>query len=109
MSFFRLIPLTFLLMIAIVAPSLAAQSSPTDESAATNAPAPSKPERFGQPLQFQPLDADGPRECLKMRMYKVRRDGPRSDSTHLVKYSTCLPTARIQTYRVEQPVPVKMP
>jgi hypothetical protein len=55
------------------------------------------------------LGPDTPRECLKMRMYKVRRDDPQSDSTRLVNYSTCLPTARIQTYSVKHPVDVKMP
>jgi hypothetical protein len=55
------------------------------------------------------LGPDTPRECLKMRMYKVRRDDPQSDSTRLVNYSTCLPAARIQTYSVKHPVDVKMP
>ncbi|MGA6980043.1 MAG: hypothetical protein WCC95_11905 [Candidatus Sulfotelmatobacter sp.] len=109
MSFFRFFLLPCSLMIASIATGLAAQSVPIDKAAATNAPTTSYSGQLGQPLQVQPSDPDGPRECLKMRMYKVRRDDPQSDSTHLVKYSTCLPTARIQTYRVEQPAHVKMP
>jgi hypothetical protein len=43
--------------------------------------------------------------CLKMRTYKVARDGPRSDSTHPVGYSTCQPAARFQTHSVVLRVP----
>jgi hypothetical protein len=35
--------------------------------------------------------------CLKMRSYKVARDGPSTDSTHPVAYSTCTPATRFQT------------
>jgi hypothetical protein len=38
--------------------------------------------------------------CLKMRIYKVARDGPRTDSTHAVAYSTCTPSARFQTHSI---------
>jgi hypothetical protein len=43
--------------------------------------------------------------CLKMRTYKVARDGPRSDSTHPVGYSTCQPAARFQTHSIVLRVP----
>ena len=36
--------------------------------------------------------------CLKMRTYKVARDGPRTDSTHAAGYSTCTAAARFQSH-----------
>ena len=36
--------------------------------------------------------------CLKMRIYKVARDGPRTDSTHAAGYSTCTAAARFQSH-----------
>jgi hypothetical protein len=109
MSFFRVFLLFCSLMIAIVATSLAAQSSPTGKTAVISTTAALNSGQRDQPLQLQYLGPDTPRECLKMRMYKVRRDDPQSDSTRLVNYSTCLPAARIQTYSVKHPVDVKMP
>jgi hypothetical protein len=38
--------------------------------------------------------------CLKMRTYKVARDGPRTDSTHAAGYSTCTAAARFQTHSI---------
>ncbi|MGZ4816338.1 MAG: hypothetical protein ACXVZV_13065 [Terriglobales bacterium] len=38
------------------------------------------------------LDADI--DCLKIRSYVVARDSKDSDSTHLVRYSTCQPASR---------------
>jgi hypothetical protein len=89
--------------------SLTAQSSLTQKTAATNATTTLQLGQRDQPLGLQPLNSDAPGECLKMRVYKVRRDDPQSDSTHRVGYSTCLPAARIRTYRVDQPDHVKMP
>jgi hypothetical protein len=37
-----------------------------------------------------PLDS----YCLKIRSYVVARDSKQSDSTHLVRYSTCQPASR---------------
>jgi hypothetical protein len=34
--------------------------------------------------------------CLKMRVYKLARDGPNSDSMHPAGYSTCVPAARFK-------------
>jgi hypothetical protein len=38
--------------------------------------------------------------CLKIRTYKVARDGPATDSTHPAGYSTCQPAARFQTHSI---------
>jgi hypothetical protein len=107
MSLFRL--LSSSLTIAIIATTLVAQSSPTEKTAVAGTSPLARAGEVDQPLQPRLPGSDGPRECLKMRMYKIRRDEPQSDSTHLVGYSTCLPVARIQTYGVAQPLPVKMP
>jgi hypothetical protein len=55
---------------------------------------------------WQPQD-DG--ACLKMRTYKVARDGPHSDSTHAAGYTTCTPAARFQTRTIEYRVPSATP
>jgi hypothetical protein len=47
--------------------------------------------------------------CLKMRTYKVARDGPRSDSTHPAGYSTCQPSARFQAHSIVLRVPSPTP
>ncbi|MGB0009628.1 MAG: hypothetical protein WA474_01110 [Candidatus Sulfotelmatobacter sp.] len=43
--------------------------------------------------------------CLKMRTYKVARDGPHTDSTHAAGYSTCQPATRFQTHSIVLRVP----
>jgi hypothetical protein len=47
--------------------------------------------------------------CLKMRTFKVARDGPHSDSTHPVGYSTCQPAKRFQTRSIVLTVPSPTP
>jgi hypothetical protein len=47
--------------------------------------------------------------CLKMRTFKVARDGPHSDSTHPVGYSTCQPAKRFQTRSIVLTVPSPSP
>jgi hypothetical protein len=37
--------------------------------------------------------------CYSIRSYRVMRDNPHSDATHLVSYSTCVPATRLQLYR----------
>ena len=119
MSFFRLFQssLMIALTIAGVSANLAAQSSP-EKTAPANAPLNGQLNiRDGtHPNWLSVLGDQKPpvltlkeieelsftHDCLMMRMYKVRRDDPNSDSTQLVGYSTCLPTARIQTYTVDQ-------
>jgi hypothetical protein len=54
-----------------------------------------------------PSQADG--LCLKMRTYKVARDGPHTDATHAAGYSTCTPAARFQTHSIELRVPPPTP
>jgi hypothetical protein len=55
---------------------------------------------------WQP-QADG--HCLKMRTYKVARDGPHTDATHAAGYSTCQPAARFQTRSIVIRVPSPTP
>jgi hypothetical protein len=43
-------------------------------------------------------DLQGDTVCLKMRVYKVARDGPNTDSVHPAGYTTCSPAARFQTH-----------
>jgi hypothetical protein len=45
------------------------------------------------------LDADI--DCLKIRSYVVARDSKDSDSTHLVRYSTCQPASRYRLKTTE--------
>ena len=47
--------------------------------------------------------------CLKMRTYKVARDGPRSDSTHPAGYTTCQPAGRFQTHSIVYTIPSETP
>ena len=64
--------------------------------------------RFGGPhvlLHTEP-DSQSDNVCLKMRTYKVARDGPKTDSTHPSGYSTCQPAARFQMHTAEFKVPV---
>ncbi|MFZ0420250.1 MAG: hypothetical protein WAM04_19255 [Candidatus Sulfotelmatobacter sp.] len=60
-----------------------------------------------QILRAYPEKGDG--DCLKMRTYKVARDGPNTDSTHPVGYTTCTPAARFQMHtavlKVSSPTP----
>ena len=59
--------------------------------------------RFGGPHVLLQMDPDwqGDNVCLKMRTYKVARDGPKTDSTHSSGYSTCQPAARFQVHTAE--------
>ncbi|HXO35626.1 MAG TPA: hypothetical protein VN901_25080 [Candidatus Acidoferrales bacterium] len=54
-----------------------------------------------------PSPADG--LCLKMRTYKVARDGPHTDATHAAGYSTCQPAVRFQTRSIVLRVPSPTP
>jgi hypothetical protein len=47
--------------------------------------------------------------CLKMRVYKVARDGPNTDSVHAVGYTTCSPAARFQTHSTKGVIPQTTP
>jgi hypothetical protein len=47
--------------------------------------------------------------CLKMRTYKVARDGPHTDATHAAGYSTCQPAVRFQTRSIVLRVPSPTP
>jgi len=122
MPLFRL--LQYSLVIAAVAATLAAQSSPANTPSAKASPGSEHPETLSNRLTVQsdpPSNPDsfpqlkgygesaGSRNCLKMRMYKVRRDGPQSDSTHFVGYTTCLPAERIRTYTAGEQLQLRMP
>jgi hypothetical protein len=39
--------------------------------------------------------------CLKMRVYKVARDGPNTDSMHPAGYTTCSSSARFVTHTID--------
>jgi hypothetical protein len=58
--------------------------------------------QFSVPEILLQMDPDwqmpGDTACLKMRVYKVARDGPNMDSVHPVGYTTCSPAARFQTH-----------
>jgi len=128
MSIFRLLP--FLLLIAVGAATLAAQSSPeknpavvpptepgqlsSSSTAPVDPPNPLDRIRIGEYRprlnQFSaphvwPADPDwqsqGDTLCLTMRTYKVARDDPHSDSTHAAGYSTCQPAARFHMHSIE--------
>jgi hypothetical protein len=47
--------------------------------------------------------------CLKMRVYKVARDSPNTDSMHPVSYTTCSPAARFVLHTTEYRVPAATP
>jgi len=47
-------------------------------------------------LQTFPLSNLSDAYCLFIRSYQVARDDPHSDSTHLVRTSTCQPARRFQ-------------
>ena len=52
-------------------------------------------DKFILPHSWLRADGDSQvRTCLKMRVYKLARDGPDTDSMHPVSYSTCSPAAR---------------
>ena len=53
-----------------------------------------KPNRLLTPSDMDKMLLSGDTFCLKMRSYLVARDSRRSDSTHLVGYSTCQPANR---------------
>ncbi len=110
MSLFRLLPLS--LLIAASVATLAAQSKATNpatlSSSVTNRFF-SQPSQFGVPHTWLHNDSDWQSRtdniCLKLRTYKVARDGPRTDSTHFTGYSTCTPAARFQTHSIIYTVP----
>lgn len=110
MSIFRLLPLV--LLIAVSAPNLGAQSAPEKNSISAQSSNPgqlsssaanhSSPQltQFNVPhtwLHTEP-DTQADTICLKMRVYKLARDGPNTDSTHPVGYTTCSPAARFATH-----------
>jgi hypothetical protein len=45
---------------------------------------------------FESPSAQSDTDCYTMRSYRVTRDNPKSDSTSLVGYSECQPSARFQ-------------
>jgi len=47
--------------------------------------------------------------CLKMRVYKVARDGPNTDSMHPAGYTTCSPAARFATHTVDGVIRPSLP
>lgn len=58
--------------------------------------------QFGLPLALLRAELDSQVHfCLKMRVYKVARDGPNTDSIHPVSYTTCSPAARFQTHTIK--------
>jgi hypothetical protein len=113
MSIFRLLPLS--LLIAVSAAPAAAQTSPEKAPVAVpwidSSPLNARIGEYSPGLnQFSvpKVWLNGPDRkppddifCLKMRSYKVARDQPDSDATHLVGYSTCQPAARFRTYTVK--------
>jgi len=58
--------------------------------------------QFSTPHRWLHVDPDWQPQadnvCLKIRTYKVARDGPHSDSTHPTGYTTCTPAARFQMH-----------
>jgi hypothetical protein len=38
------------------------------------------------------------KSCYSIRSYVVKRDGPQTDSTHPVSYSTCVPARNLQQF-----------
>ncbi|MGA2390162.1 MAG: hypothetical protein ABSF97_14430 [Candidatus Sulfotelmatobacter sp.] len=118
MSFFRLLQSSLMIAVLIiaVAASLAAQSSPeqTVVSKIPSSSADSSQSVANDPATHVPLfygdeSSHGIGLCLKMRSYKMARDNPQSDSTHQVGYSTCVPTTRFQTYKIERPAHIVTP
>jgi len=105
MSLFRLFAL--LLLIPVSVATVAAQSQSTDpvplSSSVTNGFS-SQLSQFGVPHSWLHNDSDWQSRtdntCLKLRTYKVARDGPKTDSTHPVAYSTCTPSMRFQTHSI---------
>jgi hypothetical protein len=116
MSIFRLLPLS--LLIALSVAPVAAQTTPmkapsvlpSSDSGVLNMDIGEYSPRRNQvevPKVWVPTgDAQllGDTFCLKMRTYKVARDNPDSDATHLVGYSTCQPAARFRTYTIYKEV-----
>jgi hypothetical protein len=111
MSIFRLLPF-FALLIATSATNLAAQSVHEKNSVAVqssdsvqwNSSAANRfslqSSQFGVPhtwLHAKP-DSQSDAICLKLRIYKVARDGPNTDSMHPAGYSTCSPAARFTAH-----------
>ena len=112
MSIFRLLPLS--LLIAVSAVPVAAQTSPEKAPVAPSIDAAPLTAHIGEyspglnQFSVPKVWLNGPDRkppddifCLKMRSYKVARDQPDSDATHLVGYSTCQPAARFRTYTVK--------
>jgi hypothetical protein len=54
-------------------------------------------------------DSQDDHVCLKMRVYKLARDGPNTDSMHPAGYSTCSPAARFQAHSIIYTIPSQMP
>jgi hypothetical protein len=71
-----------------------AQNRPVDDS--TDMQAQSDADQRMTPLApFQKPDIS----CLRIRSYRVARDTPDSDSTHLVSYTTCVRAENLRVYR----------
>lgn len=58
-------------------------------------------ERPSLPQTWLQSDSMADHVCLKMRVYKVARDGPNSDSMHPAGYTTCSPAARFTTRTID--------
>jgi len=73
--------------------------TPTDRNHVENYRA--QLERPGTPQTWLQPDSPADHVCLKMRVYKVARDGPNSDSMHPAGYTTCSPAARFTTHTID--------
>jgi hypothetical protein len=106
MSIFRLAAFCFLITAVV---SIAPAQSSTEP--ATTPPNPTYAQKAhaldpsnASQTQAQP-DSPSDNTCLKMRVYKVARDGPNTDSIHPAGYSTCSLAVRFRTYSVDEVIP----
>jgi hypothetical protein len=60
--------------------------------------------QFSMPYIFRSQPEQEDELCLKMRIYKVARDDPHSDSTHAAGYTTCQPATRFRLHTAEERV-----
>jgi hypothetical protein len=70
-----------------------------------------RPTQFSIPRKFI-TNMDSPQAdavCLKMRVYKVARDGPNTDSIHPAGYTTCSPAARFVTHTIDGVIRPSLP
>jgi|SRR5579863_2086620 len=70
-----------------------------------------RPTQLNLPRKFI-INMDSPQAdavCLKMRVYKVARDGPNTDSIHPAGYTTCSPAARFVTHTIDGVIRPNLP